>query len=408
MSVINQMLKDLESRQQQHQVTNLDNLSPASLPKPPQRRLLWVLLLVLILVAIGTGLYLWQEMARSLPQADKSQAEPLQTAVGAEAPVSQDLPAQSAPQPQLQRQSEAQPDSPLPIEQTDVQQQVARQVDDIKPVPGASEGHPTVTESLQAEPPVSSSSVAASGVARDAHPPQVHANTGGAGRQPAVTSASRTDVRDSKKADTPRAGSMAVTPVAMSGTELAQKRFELGDKAEQSGNFDQAAREYLKALEFNPALHTAREHLAAVYYGQGLMENAAQTLLQGIDVYPDYQHYRLLLARVYQAAGQLQAAYDNAAVMQASGVEAIEKWALLGDLAQALNRYDLAQQAYSQLLKLQPGSGRWLMARAYAIDSQGNYQEAAQEYQQALASAGLSDSAVAFIQQRLVQLGAVQ
>ncbi|MCF1427239.1 MAG: tetratricopeptide repeat protein [Shewanella sp.] len=363
MSVINQMLKDLESRQQQYQVTNLDNLSPVSLLKPPQRRLLWLLTLVSILAAVMTGAYLWPEMVRSLPGEQKPETGLVQTQVQAHSQV------QAEPQPQSQTESK-------------------------------------VIPQIEAK---------SSAVARGSQTTTTYAKVKAtaAGKEPVINEAPvvRTGHQHQNNNVTDmlvKPGSMAVTPLLMSNTELAQTRFELGVKAEQNGNFDQALLEYLKALEFNPALHIAREHLAAVYYGKGLMASAAQTLLQGIDVFPDYQHYRLLLARVYQATGQLQAAYDNAAVMQVSGAEAIEKWALLGDLAEALNRYDLAQNAYNQLLTLRPGSGRWLMARAYTIDLQGNYEEAMREYKQALASAGLSDSAVAFIQQRLSQLGALQ
>ena len=201
---------------------------------------------------------------------------------------------------------------------------------------------------------------------------------------------------------------MAVTPVPMSPAELAQKRYELGDKAQQSGDFDRAKAEYMRALEYNPGLHSAREHLAAVFYGEGELDQAASTLMQGLDAFPEHQNYRLLLARVYQSAGQLQQAYDNALLMQASGVQAIEKWALIGDLAQGLNRNDLSEQAYDRLLALQPGQSRWLMAKAYAVDLQGRYAEAAGIYRNALAAGGLSDSATTFVQQRLEQLGAVE
>ncbi|MCL1035611.1 tetratricopeptide repeat protein [Shewanella submarina] len=413
MSVINQMLKDLESRQQQHQVTNLESAAPARLPQQPKSRVwLWVLLLVVILAGTGATFYLWLQLQAGSPNKQdvrqQSQVQPSepQPVVNKGKPTVTGL-AQTDEQVLTQTGEDVEQSSRTATPVRDSSQSESAVASEALTEAGTE----TVTAqqsrvSVAAEPPARDEAAASASVnTKDQQTvePQVKPEPRVKASRSVQSAAVNTDKGSDKQA-----GQMAVTPVPMSPAELAQKRYELGDKAQQNGDFERAKSEYIRALEYNPGLHRAREHLAAVFYGEGELDQAASTLIQGLDAFPEYQNYRLLLARVYQSAGQLQQAYDNAILMQASGVQAIEKWALIGDLAQGLNRNDLSEQAYDRLLALQPGQSRWLMAKAYAVDLQGRYAEAAGIYRNALAAGGLSDSATTFVQQRLEQLGAVE
>ncbi len=423
MSVINQMLKDLESRQQQHQVTNLESAAQARLPQQPKSRAwLWILLLIAIVAGIGATSYLWLQLQASSPnnsdarqQTQAQPSEPQSVANNDQQTVTRLAQADEQARTQVGEGAEQSPQLAASVRDAAQLAAPARDAAQSEPAVASAVLNEAGTETAAAQQ--SRTSVAAELPARE----EAVADTSVPAReQPAAEAKVKPEPRvtvsrsvqsaaaNTDKGSDKRAGQMAVTPVPMSPAELAQKRYELGDKAQQSGDFDRAKAEYMRALEYNPGLHRAREHLAAVFYGEGELDQAASTLMQGLDAFPEYQNYRLLLARVYQSAGQLQQAYDNALLMQASGVQAIEKWALIGDLAQGLNRNDLSEQAYDRLLALQPGQSRWLMAKAYAVDLQGRYAEATGIYQNALAAGGLSDSATTFVQQRLEQLGAVE
>lgn len=387
MSVINKMLKDLESRQQQHQVTNLESVAAAKLPQQSGARVwLWVLLVVLLLAFAASGVWMWLKLEQ------QARVSPMQASQ-----QSREIPETSQVQQPESIQAEAKSGSNDEVQVTSVETTAAMSSSTaVKAQPQALESE------LKAEPVPEVKQRPAPAIAQVANTVSAQAEQTDSS-QPELASVVKAEPVESKPA-----GKMEITPVPMSPKELAAKRLELGEKAEQDGNLARAESEFKLALEYNPALHAAREQLAAVQYGQSRLDLAAQTLVQGIEAFPQYQNYKLLLAKVFQANGQAQRAFDSLSAMQASGGMAIEKWALMGDLAQDLNQMDKAEQAYNQLLALQPGDGRWLTAKAYVIDSQGRFSDAAGLYRQALSSNSLSDSAVTFVQQRLAQLGAVE
>ena len=155
-------------------------------------------------------------------------------------------------------------------------------------------------------------------------------------------------------------------------------------------------------------LHEARQHLAALYYGQGRFDEAESVLVQGLALYPKEFDYALLLARVLADKG------DDAGALAAIGqipdqhLLAKQKWMLQSHLAQQSAAYGLAEESYRQLARVEPRQAKWWMGLAYALDSQQKYASAKQAYAQALGLPGLSEQASAFVQQRLTQLGDIE
>lgn len=82
-----------------------------------------------------------------------------------------------------------------------------------------------------------------------------------------------------------------------------------------------------------------------------------------------------------------------------------EKWVFQGDIAQKTAQYRLSETAYRALLTIESTQARWWMGLAYALDSQQEYVKAAAAYRSALNYPGLSNTAIEFVKQRLVQLG---
>ena len=74
-------------------------------------------------------------------------------------------------------------------------------------------------------------------------------------------------------------------------------------------------------------------------------------------------------------------------------------------LAQKSDNYQLAEESYRKLLRIEAGEARWWMGLGYALDSQQKYDSAKQAYRQALSADGLSKQASEYIENRLVQLG---
>ncbi|QQX79721.1 tetratricopeptide repeat protein [Shewanella sp. KX20019] len=201
---------------------------------------------------------------------------------------------------------------------------------------------------------------------------------------------------------------MAIKEVKLTPAQLAQKQMILANDAQQQGLHSDALTYYKAALSYNPALHQARKQAAALYYGQNKLSESAQLLKQGQLLFPEEYEYSLLLARVQQAAGQNQQALASLALIPDTSVLALKKWHQQSDLAQKEQDFAVAEQSFRQLAKNEPSQGRWWMGLGYALDAQKNYTEAKNAYKQALAQGNLSSQAQAYVDNRLVQLGAFQ
>ncbi|MGL5358177.1 MAG: tetratricopeptide repeat protein, partial [Shewanella sp.] len=135
------------------------------------------------------------------------------------------------------------------------------------------------------------------------------------------------------------------------------------------------------------------------------LSEASAVLAQGVLLYPQEFEFALLLARVQQAQGKGALALESLELIPDEHSLARQKWLAQTDLAQKQGQFALAERAYRQLLQQEPRQGRWWMGLAYALDSQQQYPKARQAYRSALTHAGLSPQAIAFIEQRLTQLG---
>ncbi|MCG9695479.1 tetratricopeptide repeat protein [Shewanella sp. Isolate11] len=220
-----------------------------------------------------------------------------------------------------------------------------------------------------------------------------------------LTSKADVNNQQNSKANT---GAMAVTEVKLSNEALAQKRFDAGKALQAEGQMQQAQQSFTAAIKLNPALHQARQHLAALYYGQQMLSQAESLLSQGLTLYPQEYDYALLLARVYQSAGLNDKALQSLKLIPDTHRLAVQKWTMESYLAQQTQQFSLAEQSYRQLARVEPEQAKWWMGLAYALDSQSKYSAAKQAYQQALMQKGLSSQASAFIEERLTQLGDIE
>lgn len=166
--------------------------------------------------------------------------------------------------------------------------------------------------------------------------------------------------------------------------------------------------DFSEAIRLDPTLHGARQHLAALYYGQGQLGEAKTVLQQGLARYPQELDYALMLAKVLEAQGDSQGALAALGTIPDDHLLAKQKWVQQSHLSQQASQFALAEESYRRLARVEPTQAKWWMGLAYALDSQQKYTSAKQAYGQALGLSGLSQQASDFIQQRLAQLGDIE
>lgn len=409
MSVINQMLKDLEKRQQ-----NVDDGTNQPMPtpkldyqKPSTNRTkiwLWCCLSLILGSGLTYGLMNWQSLSQHISasaQSEKAEGD-------ASAEITQ------ANSPELKGKNLNGSEASLPVKSIETGIQVASNrelnantesrapelgsttlggaVDDKAPLVGKAKIRiPKNT----AEEPASQNQLVRANLAQE--------------RERVVPQSleQSKNVEKVPKKELPKP-QLTITPVVLTKAQLVSKEMQKAEVLESRGMLEQAMLVYHNVLKQEAAQHTARKKLASLLYGQSRFSQAKQVLIQGQALYPEQQEYLLLLARVYLAANDSEQAMATLAKMKDSGAEAKQKWLQISTLAQKTGDFPKAETAFRQLATLEPNQGRWWMGLAYALDSQQSYKEALGAYQQASDSQHLSSKSRQFVENRMQVLGDYQ
>ncbi|WP_281212704.1 tetratricopeptide repeat protein [Shewanella insulae] len=383
MSVINTMLKDLDKRQQSHGLDELP-VPPLQYRQAPRSRLPWLLLALLSLLLLASGYLVWDRYAAlertnlALQQDNQSLAQEIASGELKQPMVSEEPTTKSKP---------ALVANKTPVDKSRSEALLTADAQTI----GKTESTDAEASAEFMATPKTDPVAAPKGEAKPIAKPQ------------AVRVEQASDTKTVKAN-----GSMEVTEVKLSPEALAEKRFSQGKSAQEGGQLSQAVNDFSEAIRLKPALHGARQHLAALYYGQGQLGEAKTVLEQGLALYHQEIDYALMLARVLEAQGDSQGALAVLGKIPDDHLLAKQKWVLQSHLAQQASEFTLAEESYRRLARVEPTQAKWWMGLAYALDSQQKYTSAKQAYGQALGLPGLSQQASDFVQQRLAQLGDIE
>lgn len=393
MSVINKMLKDLDQRQQGHQLSNIAQHQVQYLGRKHSVNI-WVSISLMSLLIGGVGVYGYQLIS----QMPVEPAPKFAAASETEVAIMPTVPEINAEAETITSEA-VNVTEPLALSKKTVVKASNGLVNTEMPLDEGS--RPVAKQNAQIEATVTANAQSEPQTIVTEEDEIVEAIQASAPEREFVKSSVDTPTIEPVKP----AGKMAVTEVKLTPSQLAQKQLTLATDAEKQGELDKALEYYEKALGFDPSLHNVRQQLAALHYGQGRLNNAEQVLQQAVLLYPQEFEFYLLLARVQQELGEVDLALASLAQIPDSHVLARQKWLAQTDLAQKQGQFTLAEQAYRQLLQQEPQQGKWWMGLGYALDSQQQFAKASQAYRTALSHSGLSAQATTFIEQRLSQLG---
>ncbi|MDT8383712.1 MAG: tetratricopeptide repeat protein [Gammaproteobacteria bacterium] len=161
-----------------------------------------------------------------------------------------------------------------------------------------------------------------------------------------------------------------------------------------------------KTLAVEPAHLRARETLSALLLNTGRVSEAADGLREGLRLQPTATALAKLYARVLVDQGDSEAAV--AVLEQAPPTQAADAdyYALLAALYRAAGRHAQASQVYQQLLKGRPGVAAWWLGLALSEDAMGALPQALEAYRRAHRAGGLKPEVLAYVQSRIAALDA--
>ncbi|MFQ2499738.1 tetratricopeptide repeat protein [Aeromonas caviae] len=376
MSVINQMLKDLDRRQQEAE--------GAAVYVAPVRQQGWWMLVLTLLCTLALGILgwrtwiFWQQSQRaSLPAA---QVEALHTAPAAA------------------------PSSPLAVVAT--MQAVSSAAPMAKVLAASAESTATRVASSAAEQvPADEAVLADEGNPQEALGDETIPSDEELQPDLYAELAAEQSAEEAPAPAAPRKpGILKIETVELSDAELATLAERKATTAMAKGRMEEAQDGYYEVLAHDPHNQGAREQLAGLLYGAGRLTEAAQVLEEGLRLDPAQADLRLLLARVAISGGDRQKALDWLTGYQPDIASNLDYYATWAGLAQELGQPVQASEMYVRLLRQQPDQGRWWLGLGVAEDGQGHRQRALDAYRNAQLHGNLGEASTQWLEQRIGQL----
>lgn len=199
------------------------------------------------------------------------------------------------------------------------------------------------------------------------------------------------------------ASKMSVSRRQLSAEELAQQKLTLAEKALAAKQVTKAEKLLEDVVIITPNDSQARKKLAALWFGRQAYQDAVNLLSQGIALSAQDSSLREMKARIYLKQGQVKAALNTLKPLAKLKDEQYQ--IMLANTAQQAQQNDIAIAAYKVLISMKPDAGRWHLGIAVLYDKTSQFNLASNAYKQALTKSDLSISSETFAKQRLQAIG---
>ena len=174
-----------------------------------------------------------------------------------------------------------------------------------------------------------------------------------------------------------------------------------GVAAYKQGRMAEAAAQFRLALQADPRHLAARQTLIAMLAGQKQWADAEALLREGLQLMPGQTAWAMALARIEVERGDLAAAWGTLQRHMAGARNDADYQGFAGVLLERLHKPHEAASYYRAALHLKPGEGRWWLGLGLALAADGRDAEAQDAFRHAEASAGLTPEMKAFVEKKL-------
>ena len=190
----------------------------------------------------------------------------------------------------------------------------------------------------------------------------------------------------------------------LNNKQLAEIAYNKGYKLLQRGSMHKG-KEYLReALSLYIPHIKAREMLAGIYIKSGNLISAAELLREGVQVVPEYPLFAQLYARVLLEQNNPRLAIR--VLERGASVMVVEPdyHALLAATYQRVNQHQKSIDLYLKLVKVRPNEGVWWLGLAISLEKTGKNKQALEAYQRAQKTGSLKSGLIKFTNNRVSAL----
>jgi MSHA biogenesis protein MshN len=203
--------------------------------------------------------------------------------------------------------------------------------------------------------------------------------------------------------DKPPRNSMKVSRRKLSADELATQKLRLAEQALSINDVTKAEKLLEDVVIIQPSDSQTRKKLAALWFARQTNQDAINLLSQGIALNPKDDSLRTMKARMYLEKNQYNVALNT--LLPLSNLQNEQYQVMLANTAQAAKKNNVALAAYQVLTAMKPSEGRWPLAMAVLYDKNSDFVKAQIFYQAALTKNDLSVASENFIKQRIQAIG---
>lgn len=376
MSLINQMLRDLEERRETPSAASVATLQRpvvmAPLRRSDRRKLMYVLSAT---AGVGITLLAWQWLApASGSPADSTQspaspvsdsANILRPAAAVDITVDSATPAEAP----VARTTAAHTMTADPVA-TAIPAAQTRPEAQAESLPAVPAPRVTTTTAVAPKPVASAAPDTASASAANAKP---------ATQAPAVEP---TPAKTPSRPAGPR--HIEITEHQLTTAQQAQHHYTVAIKALRGGDIDTSLQQLGQALVIDHGHHQARLVLASLYINQQRKQQAETLLAAGLALHPLHAPFAKLHAQLLvEQAREQEAIQSLQSALPGAGQDA-EYHALLAGLNQRNGEPGTAADHYRIALQYAPDRGEWWLGLGLSQEQAGNSAEARAAYGQAL------------------------
>lgn len=190
----------------------------------------------------------------------------------------------------------------------------------------------------------------------------------------------------------------------ISTEQLADAQFRKGVVLMQQGRVSEAMAVYEEALRLNADHDAARQALAVLLLEGKRGADAERVLQEGLENKPEHTGFAMLLARLQVEHGADEQATATLKKHLTYAARQADYQAFLAALLQRQSLHEEAIAHYQAALKIAPGNGIWLMGYGISLQAVKRTDDARIAFRQALETNNLSPELRAFVQQRLKEL----
>ena len=177
----------------------------------------------------------------------------------------------------------------------------------------------------------------------------------------------------------------------------AQQFYEDAQTLRRAGKPEAAVGKYRQALARDPGMRPARLQLAGLLQESGQIDEALQVLKTGYEQQPN-DTLAIAAGRMLADQEQRDEAL-NWLVRGRAGLRPAD-FALMGALLSQLQRFDESVKAYQRALAADPNQGGWLLGLGLALESLGRMDEARAAYRKALERGEFKPDVIEFLQKK--------